>query len=202
MPSRESLFDSSRSSYYGWAVKRERIIEYRSARRLGGTTANPEHLAMLKEGVGVWNQWRREHPNAGLDFSGLDLKANLGNADLREANLGSANLSGADLSRANLSRANLSGANLIGADLSGADLSGANLSGANLISANLSGANLSRAGLHRANLAIAFRSEAASRLRDAPRDRCRIVKQNATRVGESVVFRGEKWGDRRTDSLN
>ena len=24
--------------------------------------ANPEHLAILKQGVEVWNQWRDEHP--------------------------------------------------------------------------------------------------------------------------------------------
>jgi hypothetical protein len=69
LPSNESLFNSSSSSYYGWAVKRERIIEYGSAHRLGGTTANPEHLAKLKEGVEVWNQWRREHREAYPDFS-------------------------------------------------------------------------------------------------------------------------------------
>ena len=54
----------------------------------GGTTANPEHLAMLKEGVEVWNQWRGERPKAGVDLE---------QADLREANLYGANLSEAML---------------------------------------------------------------------------------------------------------
>jgi hypothetical protein len=90
LPSRDSLFDSSSSSYYRWAVKRERIIEeYCRAHRLGGTTANPEHLAKLKEGVEVWNQWRREHPEAEVDFS---------NADLSDVDLGGANLDWANLS--------------------------------------------------------------------------------------------------------
>jgi hypothetical protein len=37
----------------------------------------------LKQGAGVWNHWRREHPKADLDFS----EANLTEANLTEANL-------------------------------------------------------------------------------------------------------------------
>jgi uncharacterized protein YjbI with pentapeptide repeats len=65
--------------------------------------ANPEHLARLKEGVGVWNQWRKEHPVAGLDFSG----ANLHGADLRDARLDWANLREASLKDAKLYKASL-----------------------------------------------------------------------------------------------
>ena len=43
---------------------------------------HPEHLARLKEGVGGWNQWRREHREADPDFS----EANLSEANLSEAN--------------------------------------------------------------------------------------------------------------------
>jgi uncharacterized protein YjbI with pentapeptide repeats len=43
---------------------------------------------MLREGVGVWNQWREEHPDGGLDFIEPDLSgANLIDANLAEANL-------------------------------------------------------------------------------------------------------------------
>ncbi len=46
--------------------------------------ANREHLAKLKEGVEVWNEWRYE-----------PLKNNRGTkADLRDADLSGANLSG------------------------------------------------------------------------------------------------------------
>src|SRR5436305_973449 len=76
--------------------------------------ANQEHLSKLKEGVEVWNEWRKEHP---------DIRP-----DLRDADLRSADLSGADLSSAYLSGADLSGAYLSGAHLSGAYLSGADLS--------------------------------------------------------------------------
>jgi TIR domain/Pentapeptide repeats (8 copies) len=125
--------------------------------------ANPEHLAILKQGVKVWNQWRREHPNirpnlsnayfVKADFTGIDL----GRTDLSEANLNSAILKNAllveaDLNFANLKSANLMNANLISAELGSAffcdaHLEGANLGGANLFATDFSGANLSNANL-------------------------------------------------------
>ena len=132
--------------------------------------ANQEHLAIIKQGVKVWNEWREKNLALRLDLggaylsgadaylSGADLSradlsgAKLSGADLSRANLYGADLSGADLSRANLSGANLSGANLSRANLSGAYLSGANLSGAKLSGAKLSGAYLSGAYLNGANL--------------------------------------------------
>jgi uncharacterized protein YjbI with pentapeptide repeats len=115
--------------------------------------ANNEHLAILKQGVEVWNKWRDENP-------WWVLRPNLFEANLSGADLSGANLSGANLLRANLSRANLIGANLIGADLSVANLSVANLIGADLSVANLSVANLSVANLSVANLIGADLSEA------------------------------------------
>ncbi|WP_300000208.1 pentapeptide repeat-containing protein [Anabaena sp. AL09] len=76
--------------------------------------ANPEHLAILKQGVGVWNEWREENPDIIPDLTEADLRgANLSDADLRDANLSNADLSNADLSGI-----------LCGADLSRADLRG------------------------------------------------------------------------------
>ena len=52
--------------------------------------ANPEHLKILKQGVELWNQWRKENPKiqpdltetdftgenlSGINFSGTDLRA-------------------------------------------------------------------------------------------------------------------------------
>src|SRR2546423_859268 len=90
--------------------------------------ANQEHLALLKQGVEVWNQWRQEH--AHID------------PDLSRADLGYAHLSGAHLSGAILSGAILSGAILSGADLSEAILRKAYLIGAHLEGAKLSGASI------------------------------------------------------------
>ena len=115
--------------------------------------ANEYQVTILKRGVKrgfkVWNEWRQEHPQAVMDFSGIDLaQANLFGANLSRANLSEAKLNGANLRAAFLDRANLSGADLYGADLSGADLSGATLtetqlSYAQLVNTNLSGATLS-----------------------------------------------------------
>jgi hypothetical protein len=110
--------------------------------------ANNEHVRIIKEGIPVWNKWRREHP---------DIVPNLDGASLNRANLNGANLDGASLNRANLyganlDRASLNRANLYGASLNRANLYGANLDRANLNRANLYGANLDRANLNRANL--------------------------------------------------
>ena len=119
--------------------------------------ANPEHLALLQQGVDVWNAWRAKESSAadliGADLIGADLSgADLGKAYLRGANLRGANLSRANLSRANLCEANLGRANLGRADLGGADLHWADLILANLGRANLSKANLVEANLHQADL--------------------------------------------------
>ena len=116
--------------------------------------ANEEHLAKLKEGVEVWNQWREDHlPLTKPDLSGAHLyRFDLRHANLRQADLAGANLRQADLAGANLSGADLGRANLSGADLDRTNLSGANLGHAILHIANLHEANLSKADLRGANL--------------------------------------------------
>ncbi len=48
---------------------------------------NQEHLDILKEGVEVWNAWRKENMGVRVDLSEADLIiANLTGADLRGAN--------------------------------------------------------------------------------------------------------------------
>lgn len=143
--------------------------------------ANPEHLAILKQGVKVLNKWREENQGVVPDFYRADLRGadlyntNLREADLREADLRETDLRGAHLSRAylnkanlravDLSRANLGLALLIGACLDGANLHGASLLGAklertNLSDANLQGTNLTDAKLLRANLSGVILHEA------------------------------------------
>lgn len=55
--------------------------------------ANEEHLAILKQGVEVWNEWREENPDVRPDLS----QAYLRWADLSGADLGWAYLRRADL---------------------------------------------------------------------------------------------------------
>jgi uncharacterized protein YjbI with pentapeptide repeats len=124
--------------------------------------ANKEHLAILKEGVEAWNEWRGKNPDVRPDLIGAylsetspewadpDLPRGLGQADFKRADFRRAllkytRLRGADLSYAELSGADLSGADLRRAELRGADLREAKLYHTNMTLANLIGANLARA---------------------------------------------------------
>ena len=113
--------------------------------------ANEEQLAILRQGVYEWNNWRDKNQDAKFDLS---------EADLSDANLSNANLSYVDMSEAILDAANLTGAFLREADLIGASLMEADLSGANLIGANLSGTNLQEANLIGTNLKETILSDA------------------------------------------
>jgi uncharacterized protein YjbI with pentapeptide repeats len=50
--------------------------------------ANPVHVKILNQGVGVWNKWREENPDIIPDLKNADLQGiNLNGAKLFEANL-------------------------------------------------------------------------------------------------------------------
>ena len=59
------------------------------------TVADKEQLAILKQGVDVWNKWREENPYVVTNLSG----AKLNDADLNNADLQGADLQGAQLSK-------------------------------------------------------------------------------------------------------
>jgi hypothetical protein len=113
---------------------------------------------LLRGGVEVWNQWRKEHPRAYPDLSGADLHGiHLMQADFLEVDLSGADLSGAYVSEAvfyhtNLERANLRGTDFTGADLTDAYLIEADLTGADLSMARLADTDLTRADLTGADL--------------------------------------------------
>ncbi len=119
-----------------------------------------EHLALIRQGVEAWNEWRNNNPGtpnlsqANLSQIALEI-INLKWADLTQANLSQANLKEANLRWANLSQANLSQAILNRASLRWANLNQVNLSQANLVNADLRGVNLSLANLSRADLSDA-----------------------------------------------
>jgi uncharacterized protein YjbI with pentapeptide repeats len=117
---------------------------------------NQELVSIIRQGVQVWNKWRRANPKIQPNFDGLDFSRDL--KDLRKADLHMTSMEGAwfngvDLSGADLSHSRLRGANLYGANLSNATLNGAWLSQANLLYANLTGAILNDAHLEYAILA-------------------------------------------------
>lgn len=105
--------------------------------------ANEEHLAILRQGVEVWNRWREANPTLRPDFRRMDLsefdlkKADLQGTDFRRSDLRRARLQGANLSRADLSGASIRRAFLQRVQLQDADLSGADLTGTDLTAADL-----------------------------------------------------------------
>jgi uncharacterized protein YjbI with pentapeptide repeats len=135
--------------------------------------ASEVHLQIIRQGVIVWNKWRRKNPElipnlveahlSGADLGGVFRTGppphslqDLNEADPNEADLSrgpvAGHFVGVDLNGADLSRARLDGVNLSSAHLPGASLIQANLFEADLREANLIGSHLSDAHLGRANL--------------------------------------------------
>ncbi|HET6256654.1 MAG TPA: pentapeptide repeat-containing protein [Puia sp.] len=146
--------------------------------------ANPEHVAILKQGVETWNQWmkyeyngwpggRREPDLSQLDFSFLrefDYHRFIAEyiphpSEINElhSEFHAGRLSYDEMK---LGWKNLNQINLTSADLSGADLSGIGLNNAMLFSTNLKGANLESASLYNARLDYANLTYANLRFAD------------------------------------
>ncbi|PWT99842.1 MAG: hypothetical protein C5B51_26385 [Terriglobia bacterium] len=123
--------------------------------------ANPEHLAILRQGMEVWNRWRETnrvvHPDLAampgeiIDFTGQNFSGfNFWNTYLNWADLSGATLSGTSFNAARLGGASfrnalMEGSSLIYADLIAVDFTEANLVGADLTRANCNGADFARA---------------------------------------------------------
>ncbi len=121
--------------------------------------ANPDHVAILKQGVDAWNEWRVNADLAtrpdlrGVDLSGQDLAlVNFENADLTGANLQRARFEHANLDHTVFQEANLNAAILAKAYLFGAFLFKASLDSADIRDANLSFTQLNDARLCNARL--------------------------------------------------
>lgn len=72
--------------------------------------ANQEYYNILKQGVEIWNQWRKEHANIQSDLNGFYLSR----ANLSRANLNGADLSGATLIETNFAEATLTNCQIYG----------------------------------------------------------------------------------------
>jgi uncharacterized protein YjbI with pentapeptide repeats len=147
----------------------------------GVSAWNKDHVALLRQGVPVWNEWRTHHfdtePNlggarlSGMDLTGIDLhgagivqsdlsgvclnRANLFKAALKASLCKDAIFTRADLHEADLCLTDFTGARLDYADLKRTDLSFTKLNNADLSAANLARTNLLRADLTGARLRYA-----------------------------------------------
>jgi len=115
--------------------------------------ANVEHLAILKQGVEVWNKWRLENPNIRPDL----WEANLKDTDLRGFNLANATFFQADLYETDFRNADLRnvcffGASLYNSNFQEADLRGSDLSRVEIYNVDFSEANLSNTNLSETNV--------------------------------------------------
>jgi uncharacterized protein YjbI with pentapeptide repeats len=109
---------------------------------------NEDHLSILRQGVNVWNQWRKDNPEERPYLNGADLtNASLRKVDLSRAFLQNAALNKADFIGANFSKADLFCAELKGAWLDGTNFHDSELGEADLSNASCVGANFDEAGL-------------------------------------------------------
>lgn len=125
--------------------------------------ANQEQLEILKQGVQVWDKWRKENPTTEIDLSYANLSnANLIDFNFKNANLTGINLVGAslistnlrdvNLKKANLGRAKFLNAYLFNAKLNNTLLNNAKFNNTFLVNADLSNAHLNRAEFVEADL--------------------------------------------------
>jgi uncharacterized protein YjbI with pentapeptide repeats len=158
--------------------------------------ANEEQLAILRQGVEVWNKWRKDQRwDLQIDLRG----ANLTYANLREADLSDVDLSDADLSYANLIDALLSSANLRKAHLYAVTFNKGYLNGAHLNGASLRSANLTHANFYAADLSDADLTEA--HLSDTYFKGAHLTRANLTRadleganLSEAYLFKANLSG--------
>lgn len=90
--------------------------------------ANPEHVEILKQGVGVWNEWRRENPDVDPDiksglFKNLILKGiNFSRMDLTNTLFQGVNLEGANFKKTMLTRSSFLNSTILNANFTSAQI--------------------------------------------------------------------------------
>jgi hypothetical protein len=146
--------------------------------------ANPEHLKILKQGVEVWNRWRRDNPLVEPDLSQLVfIRENLTELDginleralLSQASVLNASLKGAKMRAAMLSCARFAASDFTDADMSSTQLTLTKFHSTIMIRTNFEGASFHQTFMHEVDLANASLKNAklfinefiATRLTDA-----------------------------------
>lgn len=128
--------------------------------------ANEEHLAILRQGIEVWNKWREANKDVQPDLTEVQLDKvlprafNLGSANFSRTIFAGADFSGVVLSNVRLTNAKLTNTNFKNVSLANADFTNANLTNADFMHARLLKAKLVGADLFNAKLGGVDLSEA------------------------------------------
>ena len=127
--------------------------------------ANPEHIAILEQGVERWNKWRNEHHSLQPDLSHADFNRQsreefTAGLNIRPPNFRGVRFDGVDLRSAVLSESYLERASFRSAYLDGADLSRTHLGWTDFTGASLRGASLADCIFHETTLANCDLSDA------------------------------------------
>lgn len=110
--------------------------------------ANEEQLAILKQGVEVWNKWRKDNGEIKIDLSEANFHGdNLKKVNLSGANLNKAKFSYAELYKADFRFAELNDSDFVMAELYLADFREADINRSKFFNANLRGADFNKASL-------------------------------------------------------
>jgi uncharacterized protein YjbI with pentapeptide repeats len=153
---KDLAFEEYREVKLLWQASKRALELERARPQREIQAADEEALAVLRQGVPAWNEWRSKNLETNLALQGAELAGVILNGvDLTRVNLAEANLTWASLTKANFTEANLGKSDLTSASLTGANLRRANLRSANLTKADLSQANLSEADLSSADLSQA-----------------------------------------------
>jgi uncharacterized protein YjbI with pentapeptide repeats len=105
--------------------------------------ADPDHVALARQGPEALSRFVAENPSVALDLSGADLSG----LDLHNCRLQGARLDGTDLSRCDLRNVRFNSASLKNALLRDADARGASFHRADLTGADLRGLRLNAIGI-------------------------------------------------------
>lgn len=141
--------------------------------------ANQAHLDILKQGVHIWNEWRKKNQ---------DLRVDLREAQLDNMNLAHVNFSGVMLARAQLKGTRLVHSNLRGAKLTASDMTGADLSGADMYRAVLYKAILAQTRLIKANFTRSNLSKADLTQSVLSRSDFRGADLSGARIRQAVLY--------------
>jgi hypothetical protein len=108
--------------------------------------ANEEHIKILKQGVEVWNKWRKDNPDITPDLTSTALNnLNLEGANLIKADFDRTSIIHSNFNNAIFTEANMHLASFIVAQFVKADLSNSGITTADFIEANLEKATLANA---------------------------------------------------------